>query len=149
MRKKLITAILAACMTFGISVDAFAAPSVTGGFAGINTYDYCSYGNRAGASYVKNLSAGIDLIGRLGFIDYTKTYMYKNNEVTTSNCTGSNAVTFFAYSGHGIVYDYTANNALHVNYNSGTTKSHTSLGEKTSTKINKLTTSTTFNIKIN
>ena len=65
--------------------------------------------------------------------------------VTVSNCTGSGATTFFVYSGHGINYNST-NNALHVNYNSSK-KSHSSLGERTSTAINKLTTSTRFNQK--
>lgn len=145
MKKRLISIVLSICMMFCISVDAFAATS--GGFAGISSYNYCGFGNRAGANYVKNLGAGLNFLNRLGFINYTPSYMYLDNDVTVSNCTGSNAVTLFAYSGHGIVYDYTANNALHVNYNSGSIKSHSSLGEKTSTKINKLTTSTTFRHK--
>lgn len=148
MKKRVISVVIAICMMFCISVDAFAATSVTGGFAGISTYNYCVYGNRAGANYVNNLDSGLNLLGRLGFCgNYTRSYKYLNNEVTTSNCTGPSAVTFFAYSGHGIVYDQTANNALHVNYNSGSIKSHSSLGETTSTTINKLTSSTRFSHK--
>lgn len=146
MRKKLISLIIAVCMLFCMSIDAFAVPAVTGGFAGINNYSYCEFGNRAGASYVANLNSALVILDSLGKIDYTLSYMKKNNNVTVSNCTGSGATTIFAYSGHGIVYNTTANNALHVNYNSSQ-KSHSSLGEKTSTSINKLTTSTRFNHK--
>lgn len=145
MRKKFISLIIAVCMLFCMSIDAFAVPAVTGGFAGINNYSYCEFGNRAGASYVANFNSALVIMDSLGKIDYTLSYMKKNNDVTVSNCTGSGATTFFVYSGHGINYNST-NNALHVNNNSAK-KSHSSLGERTSTAINKLTTSTRFNQK--
>lgn len=128
-----------------MSIDAFAIPSVTGGFAGINNYGYCGYGNRAGATYVSNFNSALRILDSLGKIDYTLNYINLNNDVTVTNCTGAGATSFFVYSGHGIVYNST-NNALHVNYNSAK-KSHSTLGEKTSTSINKLTTSTRFNQK--
>lgn len=52
MRKKFISLIIAVCMLICMSIDAFAVPAVTGGFAGINNYSYCEFGNRAGASYM-------------------------------------------------------------------------------------------------
>ena len=145
MRKKLISLIIAVCMLFCMSIDAFAVPAVTGGFAGINNYSYCDYSNRAGATYTSNFNSALRIMDSLGKIDYTLYYNNLNNDVTVSNCTGSGATTFFVYSGHGINYNST-NNALHVNYNSSK-KSHSSLGERTSTAINKLTTSTRFNQK--
>ncbi len=146
MRKRLTSIIIAICMFFCMSIDAFAVPTVTGGFAGVGNYGYCSYGSPPGHVYVQNLNAGLRQLGNQALIDYSTSYIKVNNNVTIYNCAGLGATTFFAYSGHGIVYNYTTDNAMHVNYNSSQ-KSHAVLGERTSTAINKLTTDTRFNQK--
>ena len=40
MRKRLISIIIAICMFFCMSIDAFAVPTVSYGYAGINNYSY-------------------------------------------------------------------------------------------------------------
>lgn len=139
MLKRLLSLAIALCISLCVSVDAFATAAVTGGFAGISSYDLCSYGNRAGKQYAQNLSNGLAQLDSGGYIDYTLSYIYLDDEVTTSTATGSTAVTIFAYAGHGIVYD-TSNNALHTNNQDIAPVSHVLAGEKTSTAFNKRTT---------
>jgi len=143
--KKLFTSISIVVLAFSLTVPASAVNSVTGGYFGISSYSYCGYGNRAGVSYVYNLStslAGVSLNNNN--LQYTESYRAINNDVTTTNIAGASQVTFFVYSGHGLNYSATSN-ALHVNKpSSGTTTSHSTLGENTSTLINLKTISTSF-----
>ena len=144
--KKVISFLIVCIMFFSfIAPSTIAANSITGGFAGINTYSYCGYGNRAGTSYCTNFSNGLNGIRlSLNNISYTRSYNLANNNVTTNSISSASRVTFFVYSGHGVVLNTNYNNALHVNQpSSGSITSHSSLGE-TSSLINLKTTSISF-----
>ena len=144
--KKVISFLIVCIMFFSfIAPSTFAANSITGGFAGINTYSYCGHGSRAGASYCTNFSNGLnDIRLSINNISYTRSYNLANNNVTTNSISSASRVTFFVYSGHGVVLNTNYNNALHVNQpSSGSITSHSSLGE-TSSLINLKTTSISF-----
>lgn len=142
--KKGIVSFLAVAMILSAAPSAFAANSITSGFAGINNYSNCGYEDRAGVNYCNNFHAGLTNIRlSLNGITYSRSYNWSNNEVTTTKIANASQVTFFVYSGHGVVVD-TTNNALHVNQpSSGATLSHATLGES-SYLINLKTTSTSF-----
>lgn len=144
--RKGIVSFLAIAMILSVASSAFAANSITGGFAGINNYSNCGHEDRAGVNYCNNFHAGLNNIRlSLNNITYSRSYNWSNNEVTTTKIANASQVTFFVYSGHGIVVDTTTNNALHVNQPSaGSTLSHAALGEKTSYLINLRTTGTSF-----
>lgn len=144
--KKGIVSFLAVAMILSAAPSAFAANSITSGFAGINNYSNCGYEDRAGVNYCNNFHAGLTNIRlSLNGITYSRSYNWSNNEVTTTKIANASQVTFFVYSGHGVVVDTTANNALHVNQPSaGSTLSHAALGEKSSYLINLKTTGTSF-----
>lgn len=142
--KKGIVSFLAAAMILSAAPSAFAANSITSGFAGINNYGNCGHADRAGVNYCNNFHAGLTNIRlSLNGITYSRSYNWSNNEVTTTKIANASQVTFFVYSGHGVIAD-TTNNALHVNQpSSGATLSHATLGES-SYLINLKTTSTSF-----
>ena len=142
--KKGIVSFLAAAMILSAASSAFAANAITSGFAGINNYDNCGHADRAGVNYCNNFHAGLTNIRlSLNGITYSRSYNWSNNEVTTTKIANASQVTFFLYSGHGVIAD-TTNNALHVNQpSSGATLSHATLGES-SYLINLKTTSTSF-----
>lgn len=142
--KKGIVSFLAAAMILSAASSAFAANSITSGFAGINNYGNCGHADRAGVNYCNNFHAGLTNIRlSLNGITYSRSYNWSNNEVTTTKIANASQVTFFVYSGHGVIAD-TTNNALHVNQpSSGATLSHATLGES-SYLINLKTTSTSF-----
>lgn len=142
--KKCIGTICSLCLiTCFLTGQALAAPSVTGGFAGISKYSKCGYGDRAGRQYVNNFSTGLQVIEELDqTINYTEKYQLTDSDVTTESIADASRVTFFAYAGHGLNYDAT-NNALHVNASTSGLVSHSSLGEK-NTSINLKTTDTLF-----
>ena len=127
-----------------------AAASVTGSFAGISSYSYCGYGNRAGAQYVENLNSGLNSLATQGIINYSLLSggMLKNAAVNKDTCTGSTRSTIYAYSGHGIIFD-SLNNALHMNEQTGPHQTfHSYLpNQEKCPYINKKTTETTFNHK--
>ena len=133
-------------MILSAAPSAFAANAITSGFAGINNYGNCGHADRAGVNYCNNFHAGLTNIRlSLNGITYSRSYNWSNNEVTTTKIANASQVTFFVYSGHGVVVDTTANNALHVNQPSaGSTLSHAALGEKSSYLINLKTTGTSF-----
>ena len=143
--KKGIVSFLAAAMILSAASSAFAANSITSGFAGINNYGNCGHADRAGVNYCNNFHAGLTNIRlSLNGITYSRSYNWSNNEVTTTKIANASQVTFFVYSGHGVIAD-TTNNALHVNQPSaGSTLSHAALGEKSSYLINLKTTGTSF-----
>lgn len=142
--KKGIVSFLAAAMILSAASSAFAANAITSGFAGINNYGNCGHADRAGVNYCNNFHAGLTNIRlSLNGITYSRSYNWSNNEVTTTKIANASQVTFFVYSGHGVIAD-TTNNALHVNQpSSGATLSHATLGES-SYLINLKTTSTSF-----
>ena len=142
--KKGIVSFLAAAMILSAASSAFAANAITSGFAGINNYGNCGHADRAGVNYCNNFHAGLTNIRlSLNGITYSRSYNWSNNEVTTTKIANASQVTFFVYSGHGVIAD-TTNNALHVNQpSSGATLSHDTLGES-SYLINLKTTSTSF-----
>lgn len=143
MRKKFISLIIAVCMLFCMSIDAFAAPTVSLGFAGINDYSYCSHDDRRGATYVLNLSVAFSTLSSKGIIDYRTGRRYLNNEVTPGSIKRASKETFFAYAGHGIIFD-SLNNALHTNASEMNILTHVMQGETTSENFNLITTKTKF-----
>lgn len=143
MRKKFISLIIAVCMLFCMSIDAFAAPTVSLGFAGINDYSYCSHDDRRGATYVLNLSVEFSSLSSKGIIDYRPGGRYLNNEVTPGSIKRASRETFFAYAGHGIIFD-SLNNALHTNASEMNILPHVMQGENTSENFNLITTKTKF-----
>jgi len=83
-----------------ISTPAYA---LNAGFDGINDYSHwwypnCSYGDRAGASYVTNLSNALQSKVSTSF-KYTD---YSANESHLRSDTVVNSVDFYAFSGHGL-----------------------------------------------
>jgi len=143
MRKKFISLIIAVCMLFCMSIDAFAAPTVSLGFAGINDYSYCSHDDRRGATYVLNLSVAFSSLSSKGIIDYRPGGRYLNNEVTPGSIKRASRETFFAYAGHGIIFD-SLNNAFHTNASEINILPHVMQGENTSENFNLITTKTKF-----
>lgn len=99
--KKVISFLIVCIMFFSfIAPSTIAANSITGGFAGINTYSYCGYGNRAGTSYCTNFSNGLNGIRlSLNNISYTRSYNLANNNVTTNSISSASRVTFLYIPG--------------------------------------------------
>ena len=143
MRKRLISIIIAICMFFCMSIDAFAVPTVSYGCAGINDYSYCVHGDRSGAKYVTNLSLKLRNLNSSGYISYRNGESLTNNEVTPGSISRASRSTFFAYAGHGIIFD-AQNNALHTNASEVSLFPHWVNGENTSELFNLITTKTRF-----
>lgn len=57
--KKGIVSFLAVAMILSAASSAFAANSITSGFAGINNYGNCGHADRAGVNYCNNFHAGL------------------------------------------------------------------------------------------
>lgn len=143
MRKRLIATIIAICMFFCMSIDAFAVPVVSYSCAGINNYSYCIHDDRMGAKYVSNLALRLIDLSSSGYISYRSGQHLYNNDVTPGSISRMNQATFFAYSGHGIVFD-SQNNALHTNAAEVSLFPHWVNGETTSEYFNLITTKTRF-----
>lgn len=143
MRKRLTSIIIAICMFFCMSIDAFAVPTVSYGYAGINNYSYCTMDDRMGVKYVTNLSLKLLDLSSSGYISYRNGEKLTNNEVTPGSISRASRSTFFAYAGHGIIFD-SQNNALHTNASEVTIFPHALSGELTSERFNLITTKTRF-----
>lgn len=93
--KKGIVSFLAVAMILSAAPSAFAANSITSGFAGINNYSNCGYEDRAGVNYCNNFHAGLTNIRlSLNGITYSRSYNWSNNEVTTTKIANASQVTF-------------------------------------------------------
>lgn len=125
--------------------SALAAPDVSVSLTGIDDYSKCSYGDRAGASYITKFANALKVLDTGGTISYLQTYVKKNGDVTTASIKNAPKTTIFAYAGHGLNYNAT-NNALHVNTTTSG-KTHATLGEASSQEMNLITTKTTFTQK--
>ena len=151
MRKVIICLLLAFTISFDLlALSAQAAVPVTGTFAGISDYTYCSHKDRMGAKYVQNLNDGLITLDAAGHIDYSLLPggMYKDSAVNIDTCLGIQRATLYAYSGHGLIYD-TLNNSLHMNDQIGTFQTYHSYlpnGDKC-IYVNKRTQDIAFNHK--
>lgn len=101
MVKKSIKSILILCLVILFSQSVFAE---TAGFNGVNSYSSlfygdCNYGNRAGASYVNNLSSA--LIGSTISTSFKHTDENANESHLRTDSV-VNSVGFYAFSGHGL-----------------------------------------------
>jgi hypothetical protein len=118
MKKAII--LLAISMVFILSTTfAYAAPGVaSAGGLGVNSYSSCSYGDRAGASYLDSL------LGRMP-ATITRAYSYKNDNAYPSRMTGASKVDLFIYSGHGVVKGNYTTAHFRLSSASGSHPSHT------------------------
>lgn len=95
-RKKVWVTTIALVM----SVFQISSSALTSGYVGVSTYsdwwnDDCSFGDRAGASYVSNLQSAISS-------KFTQQYSYTNSNANENRIKNSSTVNFFAFSGHGL-----------------------------------------------
>lgn len=103
MYKKLFTLVLLSflCLFFTFS-SVFAT---TGAYAGVGTYNFCGFGNRAGDVYVENLAS--KLYENNGKPNRVAAYTcIKNADVFPSRIAEIADEDLFVFSGHGVRYDY-------------------------------------------
>lgn len=125
--RKISSLLLSGILFCTCAIHSYAASTyITVDGAGVSRYGSCKYGNRAGKEYIDGLYLGMcESLNSQGIVVQYSTHL-ENDSVTKtalSNMSRNNA-TLLAYSGHGIKYDTSTNNAWHLNTNHGSSGSH-------------------------
>lgn len=102
MKKSILFGTIIA-ITLTTSLSGYAAAWQTG-FDGINNYNTCGFGNRAGASYVEALKTELAASNSsYSVVPMPNNFINKDNSALESDInTYANSVEFYAFAGHGL-----------------------------------------------